>query len=60
MPEVATDANGIATMQFRPTARLPIRSGTAVQFFLRARKAGENVLAGVSTRRLVQIRIVPG
>jgi hypothetical protein len=59
MPEVATDANGIATVRFRATARLPIVRNSAVQFFLRARKPGENLLAGVSTRRLVQVRIVP-
>lgn len=60
MPETATDANGVATVRFRATTRLPIRRNTAVQFFLRARKSGENALAGVSTRRLVQVRIVPG
>lgn len=59
-PETATDSNGIATITFRPTIRLPIVRNTALQFFLRARKAGENVLAGVSTRRLVQVRVVPG
>jgi hypothetical protein len=59
MPETATDGNGIATLRFRATTRLPIRRNTAVQFFLRARKPGENPLAGVSTRRLVQVRIVP-
>ena len=59
MPETATDGNGVATVRFRATARLPIVRNTAVQFFLRARKAGENPLAGVSTRRLVQVRIVP-
>jgi hypothetical protein len=58
--ETATDANGIATITFRPTIRLPIVRNTAVQFFLRARKAGEDVLAGVSTRRLIQVRVVPG
>lgn len=60
MPETATGSNGIATLQFRPTARLAIRGGTAVQIFLRVRKPGDNVLAGVSSRRLVQVRIVPG
>jgi hypothetical protein len=59
MAETTTDANGVATVQFRATARLPIQRNTAVQFFLRARKSGENPLAGVSTRRLVQVRIVP-
>jgi hypothetical protein len=59
MPEVATDANGIATVRFRATTRLPILRNTAVQFFVRARKPGENALAGVSTRRLVQVRVVP-
>ena len=60
MPETATNASGIATLSFQPTVRLPIRGGNAVQFFLRARKAGDNVLAGVSSRRLVQVRIIPG
>ncbi len=57
--ETATDSNGIATITFKPTARLPIVGNTAVQFFLRARKSGENILAGVSSRRLVQVRVVP-
>jgi hypothetical protein len=59
MPETTTDSNGIATLRFNATTRLPIRRNTALQIFLRARKPGENALAGVSTRRLVQVRIVP-
>jgi len=60
MPETATNSNGIATLTFQATARLPIVRNTAMQFFLRARKSGDDVLAGVSSRRLVQVRIVPG
>ncbi len=59
-PETATDASGIATMTFRPTARLPLVRGGSMVFFLRARKPGDSVLAGVSSRRLVQVRVVPG
>lgn len=59
-PETATDGQGIATMTFRPTARLPLVRGGSMVFFLRARKPGDNLLAGVSARRLVQVRVVPG
>ncbi len=56
-PEVATDSNGIATVSVRATSRLELVRGFSVQFFLRARKPGDNILAGVSTRRLVQVPI---
>ena len=59
-PETTTDAQGLATMTFRPTARLPLVRGGSMVFFLRARKPGDSVLAGVSSRRLVQVRVVPG
>jgi Ig domain of plant-specific actin-binding protein len=52
-PEVATDSTGWATIQIRPTHNLPLRRGDLV-VFVRARKQGDSLLAGVSTRRLVQ------
>lgn len=59
-PETATDSSGIATISVRATSRLALIRGTAVQFFLRARKPGDDILAGVSSRRLVQVQIIPG
>jgi hypothetical protein len=55
-PEQATQQDGTVTFAIQPTARFPLRNGLNVQFFIRARKLGENPLAGVSTRRLVQVR----
>jgi hypothetical protein len=59
-PETPTNSSGVASMVVRPTARLPLQRGASVVFFLRARKPGENLLAGISTRRLVQVRVIPG
>jgi len=55
--EVSTDANGWATLSLQPTLRLPLRDGYLLTIFIRARKAGDSVLAGVSTRRLVSARV---
>jgi len=55
-PEVATDNTGWATITLQPSAAMPMRPGALV-IFVRARKAGDNLLAGVSTRRLVQVSI---
>ena len=52
-PEVPTDSTGWATIQIHPTRNMPLRRGDLVMF-VRARKAGDSLLAGVSTRRLVQ------
>ncbi len=53
--EVATDAEGWASVTVTPTARLDLREGSVIVMFVRARKAGENILGGVSNRRLVQV-----
>lgn len=55
-PEAKTDVNGWATIQFTPTARLTLRNGYFLTMFVRARKEGGDLLAGVSTRRLVSLR----
>ncbi len=59
--ERATDANGFVTFTIRPERdfRIVFRRGYNLQFFVRARKPGENPLAGVSSRRLVQVGISP-
>jgi len=57
--EVQTSSNGWATIHFRPLKALPMRAGARVNFFVRPRKAGENPLAGVSTRRLVSVGVHP-
>jgi fibronectin type 3 domain-containing protein len=54
--EQETQQDGWATV--RQVQRLPFvhKRGFNLQFFARARKAGDNPLAGVSVRRLVQAR----
>jgi Ig domain of plant-specific actin-binding protein len=54
--EVKTGVDGWATIQFTPTARLTLRNGYYLTMFVRARKEGGDLLAGVSTRRLVSLR----
>jgi hypothetical protein len=54
--EQRTGQDGWATIRLTPQRDFPLRRGYSVQFFVRARKQGDNVLAGVSTRRLVQVR----
>jgi hypothetical protein len=54
--EVRTGQDGTVTVPLFPRTDFPLRRGYNVQFFVRARKADDNVLAGVSTRRLVQVR----
>lgn len=56
-PETATGADGWVTFTTQPEIDFPLRRGYNVQFFVRARKSGDNVLAGVSGRRLVQVAV---
>jgi hypothetical protein len=51
--EQPTNSSGWATLIIHPTPNMPLRRGDLVMF-IRARKPGDNLLAGVSTRRLVQ------
>jgi hypothetical protein len=54
--EQRTGLDGTVTVQLVPELSFRVQNGHNVQFFVRARKEGDNVLAGVSTRRLVQVR----
>jgi hypothetical protein len=58
-PETQSGADGWVTLQLQPTSRLAdqLRPGGKFNFFVRARKPGDSLLAGVSTRRLVQINL---
>jgi uncharacterized protein YukE len=53
-PEVATDSTGVATITFDFAPKYVPKRGNVV-FFVRARKPGDNLLAGVAARRLVQV-----
>jgi hypothetical protein len=53
--EIRTGQDGWATVRLTPRGTFPLQRGRNVQFFVRARKEGGNLLAGVSTRRLVQV-----
>jgi hypothetical protein len=55
--EVTTDATGWAEITFHVLPTFQLRPGNLVVIFVRARKPGESILAGVSTRRLVSVRV---
>jgi hypothetical protein len=55
--EQGTGMDGWAQLQLAPTARLKLKNGYYITMFIRARKQGDDLLAGVSTRRLVQVRL---
>jgi len=54
-PELVTNQSGFVTLTTFLRRALPLRRGFHVQFFLRTRKDGDSLLAGVSSRRLAQV-----
>jgi hypothetical protein len=56
-PETATDGSGYATVIVTPTAKVPVNV-KHLEMFVRARKPGDSVLAGVSSRRLVRTSLL--
>ena len=56
-PEQATGSDGTVTFLVRPTSRLKIRTASSQPFFVRARKANDRLIGGVSTRRLVNLSV---
>jgi hypothetical protein len=53
--EQTTDQAGYVTLTAVPKQTFPLKRGYHVQFFVRVRKEGESLLAGVSSRRLAQV-----
>lgn len=53
--EQQTGSDGWATLRMTPRADFPLRDGFSVQFWIRVRKQGDELLGGVSNRRLVQV-----
>ena len=59
--EQATGSDGWATLQFSALAGFPVSTKQAILvMFVRARKSGENLLGGISTRRLVSFQVTHG
>ena len=57
--EVKTGTDGTATLTLIPTRKLPLQEGATLVMFVRARVAGDRLIAGASARRLVNLRVVP-
>ena len=57
--EVKTGSDGTAALTLIPTHKLPLQNGATLVMFVRARVAGDRLIAGASARRLVNLRVVP-
>jgi hypothetical protein len=57
--EVKTGSDGTAKLTIQPTGKFPLQKGATLVMFVRARKAGDKLISGVSARRLVNLRVVP-
>ena len=55
-PAGKTGQDGTIRYTIQPTADFPLRNNHNVQFFVKAYRAGDNPLAGVSGTRLVQVK----
>jgi hypothetical protein len=56
--EAQTDSNGYVTLTFDRLSGYPATpKQTSLVFFIRARKDGEDILAGISNRRLVSVPV---
>jgi hypothetical protein len=53
--EAVTGSDGWVTFRMRPTSRVTFGHRGGIQMFVRARKAGERLIGGVSVRRLVNL-----
>jgi hypothetical protein len=57
--EVKTGSDGTGILTLQPTHKLPLQRGASLVMFVRARVAGDKLIAGVAARRLVNLRVVP-
>ncbi len=60
LKELKTDDNGWVSFKLQPKPSFKLLRNGLLTLFLRARIAGQPVLGGASTRRLVSLRIMPG